>query len=107
MVNALILGNIGYNHCGPTVLIMEYANRNNKNNNIQSREMLWIEGQSNDASCGQGRQPCQKGISPAQDEAAAEHILREGAEPSHGGFAGSELVSLEEYKMMEAKDISV
>ena len=46
-VNALVLGNIGYDHCGPTVLITEYADRDNKNDNIQSREMLllMIEGQ--------------------------------------------------------------
>ena len=41
-VIALVLGNIGYNHCGPTVLITEYANRDNKDDNAHTREMLWM-----------------------------------------------------------------
>jgi hypothetical protein len=53
-VNALALGNIGYDHCGPTVLITELASQISKHDgNEQSSsnsqmfemsEMLWIEG---------------------------------------------------------------
>ncbi len=62
-VNALVLGNIGYEHCGPTVLITELAYQimsNNSTNNggggeqqqqRQGREILWIEGQSDDRPC--------------------------------------------------------
>ena len=50
-VNALILGDIGYDHCGPMVLITEYADCDNEDDNICAREMLWIKGQSNDALC--------------------------------------------------------
>jgi hypothetical protein len=56
-VNALALGNIGYDHCGPTVLITEIENQISKRDGndgaskfLQS-EMLWIEGESNDAAC--------------------------------------------------------
>ena len=50
-VNALVLGNIGYNHCSPTVLITEFADRDDGDDSIRTKEMLWIEGQSNDAAC--------------------------------------------------------
>ncbi|KAL9182905.1 hypothetical protein ACHAXT_004184 [Thalassiosira profunda] len=58
-VNALVLGNIGYDHCGPTVLITELkkqiAKRNEREGSsnlfFQQDEMLWIEGESNDAAC--------------------------------------------------------
>jgi hypothetical protein len=36
MANALVLGNIGFDHCGHTVLITEYADCDNKNDNIRS-----------------------------------------------------------------------
>ena len=51
-VNALVLGNIGYEHCGPTVLITELAYQmSNDNNNVNDRDILWIEGQSDDRPC--------------------------------------------------------
>lgn len=60
-VNALVLGNIGYEHCGPTVLITElaYQMANNKmmkeeggeQPQVQRTEILWIEGQSDDRPC--------------------------------------------------------
>ena len=56
-VNALALGNIGYDHCGPTVLITEIESQiskrdgNNGESKFQQNEVLWIEGESNDASC--------------------------------------------------------
>ena len=50
-VNALVLGNIGYNHCGPTVLITEFADHDDGDDSIRTKKMLWIEGQSNDAAC--------------------------------------------------------
>lgn len=52
-VNALALGNIGYDHCGPTVLITELASQISKhddrspepgNHLFEKRELLWIEG---------------------------------------------------------------
>ena len=121
-VNALVLGNIGYDHCGPTVLITEYADRDNENDNIRSREMLWIEGQSDDASC-----PVRDGNLAdrgfAQREMKLLQSIFSGEGLSHhmedkyyqgmgmcagfAAFAGSELVTLEEYKTMDAKDISV
>jgi hypothetical protein len=51
MVNTLVLGNIRYNHCGPTVLITKYADHNDKDDNICARELLWIKGQSDDTLC--------------------------------------------------------
>ena len=56
-VNALALGNIGYDHCGPTVLITEIANQISKRNEndseskFQKSELLWVEGETNDAAC--------------------------------------------------------
>lgn len=62
-VNALVLGNIGYDHCGPTVLITELAYQKTSNDNLknesgeqqqlllQGREILWIEGQSDNRTC--------------------------------------------------------
>ena len=60
-VNALVLGNIGYEHCGPTVLITELAYQMSNNKmmkeeggeqpQLQGREILWIEGQSDDRPC--------------------------------------------------------
>lgn len=38
-VNALALGNIGYDHCGPTVLITELASHL-----FEKGELLWVEG---------------------------------------------------------------
>jgi hypothetical protein len=52
-VNALALGNIGYDHCGPTVLITELASQISKHEDgttnlnkhvFERNEMLWIEG---------------------------------------------------------------
>lgn len=54
-VNALAFGNVGYDHCGPTVLITELASQMSKhdkeedtiandNNVFKESEMLWIEG---------------------------------------------------------------
>lgn len=52
-VNALALGNIGYDHCGPTCLITELASQISKHNEdsssipdhmFEKAEMLWIEG---------------------------------------------------------------
>ncbi|KAL7525886.1 hypothetical protein ACHAWF_002701 [Thalassiosira exigua] len=62
-VNALVLGNIGYDHCGPLVLITELASRMSKRRDEVEEgapsssgtfgldEILWIEGQSDDAAC--------------------------------------------------------
>jgi len=56
-MNGLALGNIGYDHCGPTVLITEIENQISKRNGndgaskFRKSEMLWIEGESNDAAC--------------------------------------------------------
>ena len=62
-VNALVLGNIGYDHCGPTVLITELSNQISKHlesseendrttdSMFQKTEMLWIEGESDDKAC--------------------------------------------------------
>jgi len=64
-VNALVLGNISYDHCGPTVLITELTNQISKqqrddndggsssslNQMFQQKEMLWIEGETDDARC--------------------------------------------------------
>ena len=54
-INALVLGNIGYDHCGPTVLITELASQVSKSSEgsgmFDQQQMLWIEGQSDDASC--------------------------------------------------------
>jgi len=57
-VNALVLGSIGYDHCGPTVLITELGSQISKHDNpsssesrFQQDEMLWVEGQTNDAAC--------------------------------------------------------
>ena len=122
-VNALILGDIGYDHCGPMVPITKYTNCDNKDENIHTRKMLWIKGQSQDASClvRDDNLGSRQGIHPTQDGTAAEHILQGGV--SHhmedkyyqgmgtcagsAAFAGSNLVTLGEYNMMEAKDISV
>jgi hypothetical protein len=121
-VNALVLGNIGYDHCGPTVLIKEYADRDDEDDNARAREMLWIEGRSDDASC-----PVRDGNLAdrgfAQREMKLLQSIFSGEGLSHhmedryyqgmgmcagfAAFAGSELVTLEEYKKMEAKDISV
>ena len=58
-VNALALGNIGYDHCGPTVLITELASQITKRDDegsgpsdiiFKNDEMLWIEG-SDDKVC--------------------------------------------------------
>jgi len=57
-VNALVLGNIGYDHCGPTVLITELSNQISKQRNSDSdtdmfekTNLLWIEGESDDRAC--------------------------------------------------------
>eukprot|EP00578_Thalassiosira_sp_NH16_P021655 CAMPEP_0181086980 /NCGR_PEP_ID=MMETSP1071-20121207/6035_1 /TAXON_ID=35127 /ORGANISM="Thalassiosira sp., Strain NH16" /LENGTH=919 /DNA_ID=CAMNT_0023168851 /DNA_START=45 /DNA_END=2804 /DNA_ORIENTATION=- len=57
-VNALVLGKIGYDHCGPTVLITELANQISKHDDeertssmFREGETLWIEGETNDAAC--------------------------------------------------------
>lgn len=56
-MNGLALGNIGYDHCGPTVLITEIENQISKRDGtdgaskFQKSEMLWIEGESNGAAC--------------------------------------------------------
>lgn len=57
-VNALAFGNIGYDHCGPTVLITELASQISKHladgpdqARFDKKEMLWIEGQSDDKVC--------------------------------------------------------
>ncbi|KAL7540939.1 hypothetical protein ACHAXR_010488 [Thalassiosira sp. AJA248-18] len=59
-VNALVLGNIGYDHCGPTVLITEFADQISKRgyedgadaaSTFLKKEILWIEGESDDAAC--------------------------------------------------------
>jgi hypothetical protein len=56
-MNALAFGNIGYDHCGPTVLITEIASQiskhgeNDQKCNFQKNEMLWIEGETSDATC--------------------------------------------------------
>eukprot|EP00804_Cyclotella_cryptica_P010346 CCRYP_012268-RA/>CCRYP_012268-RA protein AED:0.21 eAED:0.21 QI:1501/1/1/1/1/1/2/180/510 len=57
-VNALAFGNIGYDHCGPTVLITELASQISKHVGddcdkfiFDKKEMLWIEGQSDDKAC--------------------------------------------------------
>jgi len=58
-VNALVLGNIGYDHCGPTVLITEISSQiskqrelgNDRSLPVEKTEMLWIEGESDDRAC--------------------------------------------------------
>jgi len=57
-VNALALGSIGYDHCGPTVLITELASQISKSEDgdpatmkFQQKGMLWIEGESDDTDC--------------------------------------------------------
>lgn len=58
-VNALVLGNFGYDHCGPTVLITELGNQISKQRNdestdeslFQQKEMIWIEGETDDTPC--------------------------------------------------------
>jgi hypothetical protein len=51
-VNALALGSIGYDHCGPTVLITELASQISKHESdaserFEKKEMIWIEGTDN------------------------------------------------------------
>lgn len=119
-LNALVLGNIGYNHCGPTVLIMEYANSNDKVDNIRNtREMLWIEGQTDSTAC-----PVRDGNfvdkAFAQREMKLLSSIFSGEGLSHhmedkyyqsmgmcagfAAFVGSELVPLEKAKRTEAID---
>jgi hypothetical protein len=48
-VNALVLGNIGYDHCGPTVLIQK-----KKMDEVEYDDndvLLWIEGQADTMAC--------------------------------------------------------
>jgi len=45
-VNALAFGSIGYNHCGPTALIMDPKAANDK-----SDPLVWVEGESDDKAC--------------------------------------------------------
>ena len=122
-VNALVLGNIGYDHCGPTVLITEFADRDDDDDDdtIRTKEMLWIEGQSDDAAC-----PVRDGSFGdkgfAQREMKLLQSIFSGEGLSHhmedkyyqgmgmcagfAAFAGSELVTLDEYKTMGAKDLT-
>ena len=46
IVNALAFGSIGYNHCGPTSLIMDPKVANDK-----SDPLVWVEGESDDKAC--------------------------------------------------------
>lgn len=52
-VNALVLGNVGYDHCGPTVLITELEKQIAKDGSkrFSQTSLLWIEGQSDEAAC--------------------------------------------------------
>ena len=84
-VNALAFGNIGYDHCGPTVLITELANQISKTDakesgetNLLQKGALWIEGESDDSAC------------PVRDGAALTDPLKEGS------FLGDIVNSLQE-----------
>jgi hypothetical protein len=53
-VNALVLGNIGYDHCGPTVLIQKKKKEEETggdDSSINSNMLLWIEGQTDTMAC--------------------------------------------------------
>jgi hypothetical protein len=52
-VNALVLGNIGYDHCGPTVLIQKKKEEETggDDSSINSNMLLWIEGQTDTMAC--------------------------------------------------------
>ena len=59
-VNALVLGSIGYEHCGPTVLITELGEQIAKRQDtagyndasvFRQEDLLWIEGESDDTAC--------------------------------------------------------
>ncbi|KAL3762562.1 hypothetical protein ACHAW5_007807 [Stephanodiscus triporus] len=120
-VNALVLGNIGYDHCGPTVLITESIDRNDGDDNIRTREMIWIEGQSDDAACpvrdgsftdrGFAEREMKLLQSIFSGEGLSHHMEDKyyqgmGASAGFAAFAGRELVTLEEFKTMQTKDVS-
>ena len=118
-VNALVLGNIGYNHCRPMVLIMEFAKRDDRDDYIRTTKVLWIEGQSNNTVC-----PIRDGSftdrgftewemkllqSIFSGEGLSHHMedkysQGKGKYARFAAFTGSELVTLEEFK--QAKNIS-
>lgn len=50
-VNALVLGNIGYDHCGPTVLIQKNKEEEAGHDSSNSNMLLWIEGQTDTMAC--------------------------------------------------------
>ena len=52
-VNALVLGNVWYDHCGPTVLITELEKQIDQDGSkrFSQSSLLWIEGQSDEAPC--------------------------------------------------------
>jgi len=57
-VNAGVLGNINYDHCGATVLITELGDQISKQQQnggeqamFNQKDMLWIEGESDDSAC--------------------------------------------------------
>ena len=112
-VNALVLGNIGYDHCGPTVLIRknkeEEAGDDSSNNNM----LLWIEGQTDTMACpvrdgnfadgGMGFAQREMNLltSIFSGEGLSHHIedqyyLGMGKCAGFAAFAGSELVSTRE-----------
>mmetsp|Transcript_39166 Transcript_39166/g.58977 ORF Transcript_39166/g.58977 Transcript_39166/m.58977 type:complete len:455 (+) Transcript_39166:1552-2916(+) len=72
-VNALMLGNIGYEHCGPTVLISQPKTKRNKEgeiigkNEVKDGLLIWVEGESDDDDC------------PVRDGVALSNPLSEGA----------------------------
>ena len=50
-VNALVLGNIGYDHCGPTVLIQKNKEEEAGDDSSNNKMLLWIEGQTDTMAC--------------------------------------------------------
>ena len=46
-MNALMLGNVGYEHCGPTVLVTQPQNTDG----LDPEPLLWVEGESDDSKC--------------------------------------------------------
>uniref|UniRef100_A0A7S2IF45 Fungal lipase-type domain-containing protein n=1 Tax=Helicotheca tamesis TaxID=374047 RepID=A0A7S2IF45_9STRA len=61
-MNALVFGNVAYEHCGPTVLISQPKTKSSESDNKESIEgidgegndnklLIWVEGESDDADC--------------------------------------------------------
>lgn len=47
----VILGSVGYEHCGPTVLLTQPEDASSDDDSFSSSTLLWVEGESDDRRC--------------------------------------------------------